>query len=103
MPSYFACHPSTGNAKSRHSSSRASTIRAEAAPQLWAFFRIASRSSHGCPRSMYAQWTSYPSSCSQPKITEVSSPPEYARTQEGMVRIEDTGCRGQGKNGEDAL
>jgi len=32
-------------------------------------------SSHGWPRSTYTQWTSQPSSISQPRMTEVSSPP----------------------------
>ena len=85
MPSYLACHCSTGKAKSRHSSSRASTIRADLGSaraglgqnRLAILARLAQVDVHGVHVVALVL---------QPAQDDRGiQPPEYANTQLGMM------------------
>src|SRR5688572_27077467 len=79
-PSYTAAPRSIGNRKSRTNDSRRSTMCTAPAPVFFALSRTVISSSP-CPRSAQKATTSQRYfSMSQRRMTEVSSPPEYART-----------------------
>ena len=86
LPSYRALALSAGMQYSFANSSRASATYASTAPQSRARWRMTSRSSPPWPTSTATATTSRPV-CSpiHPMATEVSRPPEYARTTRSLL------------------